>query len=72
MVRTLFQQLKIFHSTKFKYNIKCNLKKTNFCRDVKPGDIVTIGECRPLSKTVKFNVLKVSNSSGSKKQFSKF
>eukprot|EP01115_Flamella_aegyptia_P010108 TRINITY_DN44183_c0_g1_i1.p2 TRINITY_DN44183_c0_g1~~TRINITY_DN44183_c0_g1_i1.p2 ORF type:complete len:81 (-),score=15.87 TRINITY_DN44183_c0_g1_i1:133-375(-) len=23
------------------------------------GDIVTIGQCRPLSKTVRFNVLKV-------------
>jgi len=27
--------------------------------DVKEGDIVTIGQCRPLSKTVQFNVLKV-------------
>ena len=26
---------------------------------VKEGDIATIGECRPLSKTVRFNVLKV-------------
>lgn len=26
---------------------------------VKEGDIVEIGECRPLSKTVRFNVLKV-------------
>eukprot|EP00826_Nyctotherus_ovalis_P005718 TRINITY_DN112_c0_g1_i16.p1 TRINITY_DN112_c0_g1~~TRINITY_DN112_c0_g1_i16.p1 ORF type:complete len:165 (-),score=59.96 TRINITY_DN112_c0_g1_i16:163-657(-) len=26
---------------------------------VKVGDIVTIGQCRPLSKTVRFNVLKV-------------
>merc|ERR1712083_280625 len=26
---------------------------------VKEGDIVTIGQCRPLSKTVRFNVLKV-------------
>ena len=26
---------------------------------VKVGDVVTIGECRPLSKTVRFNVLKV-------------
>merc|ERR1712154_727733 len=29
-------------------------------RDVTPGDIVTVGECRPLSKTVRYNVLKVS------------
>ena len=26
---------------------------------IKVGDIVTIGQCRPLSKTVRFNVLKV-------------
>lgn len=41
-------------------------------RDVKPGDIVTVGECRPLSKTVRFNVLKVSKAPGTKKQFQKF
>jgi small subunit ribosomal protein S11e len=28
---------------------------------IKEGDRVTIGECRPLSKTVRFNVLKVEN-----------
>ena len=26
---------------------------------VKDGDVVTVGQCRPLSKTVRFNVLKV-------------
>ncbi|CAD7926323.1 unnamed protein product [Amoebophrya sp. A120] len=26
--------------------------------DVKEGDVITAGQCRPLSKTVKFNVLK--------------
>jgi len=26
---------------------------------VKDGDVVTMGECRPLSKTVRFNVLKI-------------
>ncbi|XP_039249355.1 small ribosomal subunit protein uS17-like [Styela clava] len=42
-------------------------------RDVNPGDIVTVGECRPLSKTVRFNVLKVNKASGAaKKQFQKF
>ncbi|OMH83894.1 40S ribosomal protein S11 [Zancudomyces culisetae] len=37
------------------------------------GDTVTVGECRPLSKTVRFNVLKHSKkvSKGSK-QFQKF
>lgn len=41
-------------------------------RDAKIGDIVTVGECRPLSKTVRFNVLKVMKAAGSKKQFTKF
>lgn len=41
-------------------------------RDVEIGDVVTIGECRPLSKTVRFNVLKVSKGTGSKKSFKKF
>lgn len=27
------------------------------CFHVKPGDKVTIGECRPLSKTIRFNVI---------------
>jgi small subunit ribosomal protein S11e len=41
--------------------------------DVELGDVATVGECRPLSKTVKFNVLKVSKvAGGSKKKFSKF
>ena len=31
------------------------------CFRIKEGDIVTIGECRPLSKTVCFNVLKVKS-----------
>merc|ERR1712080_25542 len=29
------------------------------CFDARPGDEVMIGECRPLSKTVRFNVLEV-------------
>ena len=29
------------------------------CFDVVPGDEVMIGECRPLSKTVRFNVIRV-------------
>ncbi|MBN3315083.1 RS11 protein, partial [Atractosteus spatula] len=41
-------------------------------RDVQVGDIVTVGECRPLSKTVRFNVLKVTKAAGAKKQFQKF
>ncbi|KAK6333152.1 ribosomal 40S subunit protein S11A [Orbilia javanica] len=40
---------------------------------VEDGDYVTVGQCRPLSKTVRFNVLRVQGkkSKGSK-QFSKF
>merc|ERR1711979_93240 len=40
-------------------------------RDIKSGDLVTVGECRPLAKTVKFNVIKVA-SAGGKKGFYKF
>ncbi len=42
---------------------------------IKDGDIVTVGQCRPLSKTVRFNVLKVQQNQifGSvKKQFMLF
>nr|XP_033944645.1 40S ribosomal protein S11-like isoform X2 [Pseudochaenichthys georgianus] len=41
-------------------------------RDVSVGDNVTVGECRPLSKTVRFNVLKVMKAAGAKKQFQMF
>lgn len=43
---------------------------------MKEGDRVTVGECRPLSKTVKFNVLKVQDlkkiGKKHRKQFNKF
>ena len=32
------------------------------CFRISEGDQVTVGQCRPLSKTVKFNVIKVSTS----------
>merc|ERR1712033_12512 len=41
-------------------------------RDLNLGDLVTVGQCRPLSKTVRFNVLKVSKSLKAKKSFDKF
>merc|ERR1712228_820277 len=41
-------------------------------RDIAIGDVVTVGECRPLSKTVRFNVIKVTKSAAAKKQFKKF
>ncbi|GKT18179.1 putative multi-domain containing protein [Aduncisulcus paluster] len=43
------------------------------CFRVKEGDIVTVGQCRPLSKTVRFNVLKVDSvTSAEKKRFLPF
>lgn len=39
---------------------------------VAEGDVVVVGQCRPLSKTVRFNVLKVSVSASKSKKFSKF
>ena len=50
-----------------KFVIKCFIS-----RDVKIGDTATVGECRPLSKTVKFNTLKITRASGNKKSFTKF
>lgn len=34
------------------------------CIDVKEGDVVTIAECRPLSKTISFVVIEVSTKDG--------
>ena len=45
------------------------------CFPVKEGDIVTIGQCRPLSKTVSFNVVKMQSKQifgSAKKQFALF
>ncbi|KIM85176.1 hypothetical protein PILCRDRAFT_817169 [Piloderma croceum F 1598] len=39
---------------------------------VELGDVVTVGQCRPLSKTVRFNVLRVSKSKALTKSFGKF
>ncbi|KAG8758612.1 hypothetical protein FRC14_007740 [Serendipita sp. 396] len=39
---------------------------------VELGDTVTVGQCRPLSKTVRFNVIRVSKSKASTKSFGKF
>ena len=43
-----------------------------YSRDVQIGDVVTVGECRPLSKTVRFNVVKVTKQAGGRKSFAKF
>jgi small subunit ribosomal protein S11e len=42
------------------------------CFRVKEGDYVTVGQCRPLSKTVRFNLLKINRSDEGSKQFGKF
>ncbi|CCG21902.1 hypothetical protein CORT_0B01840 [Candida orthopsilosis Co 90-125] len=39
---------------------------------VSEGDVVTVGQCRPISKTVRFNVLKVTASVSKSKSFTKF
>ncbi|KAG7450537.1 uncharacterized protein BT62DRAFT_1072599 [Guyanagaster necrorhizus] len=39
---------------------------------VEVGDMVTVGQCRPLSKTVRFNVLRVSKNKAAAKAFGKF
>merc|ERR1711881_494707 len=41
-------------------------------RDIAIGDLVTIGECRPLAKTINFNVVKINKVRTTKKGFSKF
>ena len=48
-------------------NIPCHCSP---CFLVKEGDIVTIGQCRPLSKTIRFNLIRIdkSNSKLSKKK----
>lgn len=38
---------------------------------VEQGDVVTVGQCRPLSKTVRFNVLRVAKNKAAK-GFNKF
>ena len=55
-----------------------NITDTNVAAHVSPafrveeGDVVTVGQCRPISKTVRFNVLKVSAGASRSKKFSKF
>merc|ERR1711998_405988 len=42
------------------------------CFRVKEGDTVTVGQCRPLSKTVRFNVIRIDATMGGKKSFDMF
>ena len=63
MNRTLIMRMDYLHYIK-KYQ-RYEKRHTNLpahispCFRVKEGDTVVVGQCRPLSKTVRFNVLKV-------------
>eukprot|EP01133_Synstelium_polycarpum_P005717 gene5717-6610_t len=76
MKRTLIMRRDYLHYIK-KYN-RFEKRHSNIaahcspCFNVKDGDMVTIGQCRPLAKTVKFNVIKHDPSAASKKQFKGF
>lgn len=82
MKRTVIIRREYLHYVK-KYN-RYEKRHTNLAAHcspcfvgVQPGDVVTVGECRPLSKTVRFNVLKVQKKNtavgaAGGKQFAKF
>lgn len=78
MKRTLVIRREYLHFVK-KYN-RYEKRHKNLSVHVSPcfhhvqaGDTVTVGQCRPLSKTVRFNVLKVSkNVVKGAKSFAKF
>lgn len=78
MKRTIIIRREYLHYIK-KYN-RYEKRHKNIAAHCSPcfigvalGDLVTVGECRPLSKTVRFNVLKVQKKvvKGSK-QFVRF
>ena len=47
-----------FHTGRFEKRHKNMSVHVSPCfENVKEGDIVTVGQCRPLTKTVRFNVL---------------
>jgi len=76
MTRTVIIRRDYLHYVP-KYN-RYEKRHKNLAAHVSPafrvelGDIVTVGQCRPLSKTVRFNVLRVSKSKASSKTFGKF
>merc|ERR1712191_29691 len=71
MTRTIVIRRDYLHYIK-KYN-RFEKRHRNMSVHLSPcfRDVVTIGECRPLSKTVRFNVLKVNKAPGTKKSFMK-
>ncbi|KAK9448899.1 40S ribosomal protein uS17 [Limtongia smithiae] len=76
MHRTIIIRREYLHYV-LKYN-RYEKRHKNVAAHVSPafrvseGDVVTVGQCRPLSKTVRFNVLRVNSTEGGKKQFNKF
>lgn len=78
MKRTIIIRREYLHFVK-KYN-RYEKRHKNLAAHLSPcfigvsvGDTVTVGQCRPLSKTVRFNVLKVSkNVVKGAKSFAKF
>jgi small subunit ribosomal protein S11e len=78
MKRTIIIRREYLHYIK-KYN-RYEKRHKNLAAHLSPcfigvevGDTVTVGQCRPLSKTVRFNVLKVSkNVVKGAKSFAKF
>ncbi|GAB4813459.1 hypothetical protein N2152v2_000505 [Parachlorella kessleri] len=78
MNRTIVMRRDYLHYIK-KYQ-RYEKRHTNISAHISPcfrcseGDTVIIGQCRPLSKTVRFNVLRVipAGSAGNKKGFSGF
>ena len=79
MNRTIIIRRDYFHYVK-KYN-RFEKRHKNIpvhispCFSVREGDIVTVGQCRPLSKTVRFNVLRVTPNEiigSARKQFTLF
>ncbi|KAJ7900326.1 ribosomal protein S17-domain-containing protein [Mycena olivaceomarginata] len=76
MTRTLIIRRDYLHYIP-KYN-RYEKRHKNLAAHVSPafrvevGDTVTVGQCRPLSKTVRFNVLRVSRNKAAAKSFGKF
>ncbi|MEN2496574.1 MAG: 40S ribosomal protein S11-B [Marteilia pararefringens] len=82
MTRTIIlRKSYMFYLSKYKRfekrhkNFAAHLSPAFEAYNLKKGDRVTVGECRPLSKTVRFNVIAVDKSMAASKKskvFSKF
>ncbi|ORZ34655.1 ribosomal protein S17 [Catenaria anguillulae PL171] len=77
MKRTVILRREYLHYVK-KYN-RYEKRHRNLAAHLSPafvgvenGDVATVGQCRPLSKTVRFNVLKIQKAIAGSKQFKKF